>query len=188
MLKLVYLFVGMLFLHSCSGNYEKQRKKAAELYGECDIPSENLKANKIKYKQCKAKERAGGESLFNLEGDLNDLIGGGKNVVYQYSVNPYLWNASLDVTKTYPIKIADSQGGFIETEWINEPNNENQRCLIKIRILSKELITTGVDTKFLCENKDNDIWISDNKEYIEEEKQITLRILEIAGKLENTSS
>ena len=147
-----------------------------------------LKANKIKYRQCKAKERAGGESLFNLEGDLNDLIGGGKNVVYQYSVNPYLWNASLDVTKTYPIKIADSQGGFIETEWINEPNNENQRCLIKIRILSKELITTGVDTKFLCENKDDDIWIPDNQEYIEEEKQITLRILEIAGKLANTSS
>lgn len=188
MLKLVYLLAGMLFLHSCSGNYEKQRKKAAELYGECDIPSENLKANKIKYKQCKAKERAGGESLFNLEGDLSDLIGGGKNVVYQYSVNPYLWNASLEVTKSYPIKIADSQGGFIETEWINEPNNENQRCLIKIRILSKELITTGVDTKFLCENKDDDIWIPDNQEYIEEEKQITLRILEIAGKLANTSS
>ena len=116
------------------------------------------------------------------------LIGGGKNVVYQYSVNPYLWNASLEVTRSYPIKIADNQGGFIETEWINEPNKENQRCLIKIRILSKELITTGVDTKFLCENKDNDIWTSDNQEYIEEEKQITLRILEIAGKLANTSS
>ena len=188
MLRIAFLFTGMLFLYACSGNYEQQQKKAEELYGECDIPSENLKANKIKYRQCKAKERAQGESLFNLEGNLNDLISGGKNVVYEYSVNPYLWNASLEVTKSYPIKIADSQGGFIETEWIIEPNNDTLRCLIKIRVLSKELITTGVDTNFLCENKDKDIWISDNKEYFEEEKQITLKILEIAGKLANTSS
>ena len=188
MIKHICLFTGLLALYSCSGNYEAQQKKAAELYGECDIPAENLKANKLKYRNCKAKERAGGESLFNLDGDLNDLIGGGNNVVYQYSVNPYLWNASLEVTRAYPIKIADNQGGFIETDWISEPDNSTQRCLIKIRILSKELITTGVDTNFLCENKNNDIWVSDNEEYIQEEKQITLRILEIAGNLANTSS
>ena len=55
MLKLVYLFVGMLFLHACSGNYEKQQKKAAELYGECDIPSENLKANKLNINNVRLK-------------------------------------------------------------------------------------------------------------------------------------
>ena len=31
----------------------------------------------------------------------------------------HLWKAALDVTKTYPLKIADSQGGYIQTEWIN---------------------------------------------------------------------
>ena len=91
MFKYIFVIFGAIFLYSCSGNYEQQRSKAAKLYGECDIPSENLKANKIKYKECKAKERADGESLFNLAGDLNDLIDGRNNTVYQYSVNPYLW-------------------------------------------------------------------------------------------------
>ena len=62
------------------------------------------------------------------------------------------------------------------------------RCLIKIQILSRELITTGVSSNFLCENKTNDTWSSDNIDYIEEEKQITLKILEIAGKLEKADS
>ena len=188
MTKYLCLLFGAIFLHACSGNYQEQRSKAAELYGECDIPSDNLKANKIKYKQCKAKERAGGESLFNLAGDLNDLIVGRNTNVYQYSVNPYLWNASLEVTSAYPIKIADNQGGFIETDWITQSGNSSLRCLIKIRVLSTELITTGVDTKFLCENKDKDIWVSDEKEYLQEEKQITLKILEIAGQLADTPS
>ena len=62
------------------------------------------------------------------------------------------------------------------------------RCLIKIQILSKELITTGVSSNFLCENKVNKTWSSDNIDYIEEEKQITLKILEVAGKLEKANS
>ena len=56
------------------------------------------------------------------------LIGKKENVVYQSNVNPYLWNASLEVTKKYPLKIADNQGGFIETDWIYE-NNKNKDVL-----------------------------------------------------------
>ena len=76
-------------------------------------------------------------------------------------------------------------GGFIETDWIMDSNNSSQRCLIKIQISSKDLITTGVDTNFICENKSNNTWFSDEIEYLEEEKQITLKILEIAGRLAN---
>ena len=188
MFKYFFIFLGFIFLHACSGNYQEQRSKSAELYGECDIPSENLKANKIKYKQCKAKERAGGESLFDLAGDLNDLIDGKSSAVYQYSVNPYLWRAAIEVTNTYPLKIADNQGGYIQTEWINSAEDNSIRCLIKVQILSKELITSGVSSNFLCENKVNETWSSDNIDYIEEEKQITLKILEVAGKLEKANS
>ena len=156
-----------------------------ELYG-CKKPGENL--SKEKYKACLAKERAGGESLFDLEGDLNDFIRGKDNVVYQYTVNPYLWRAAIEVTNTYPLKIADNQGGYIQTEWINNTEDNSIRCLIKIQILSKELITTGVSSNFLCENKVNETWSSDNIDYIEEEKQITLKILEVAGKLEKANS
>ena len=99
-----------------------------------------------------------------------------------------MWKAALDVTKTYPLKIADSQGGYIQTEWINNTEDQSVRCLIKIQILSKELITTGVSTNFLCENKLNETWGPDNIDYIEEEKQITLKILEIAGTLEKAET
>ena len=156
-----------------------------ELYG-CKKPGENL--SREKYKACLAKERAGGESLFDLEGNLNDLIRGKDNVVYQYTVNPYLWRAAIEITNTYPLKIADNQGGYIQTEWINNTENNSIRCLIKIQILSKELITTGVSSNFLCENKVNETWSSDNIDYIEEEKQITLKILEVAGALEKANS
>jgi hypothetical protein len=108
--------------------------------------------------------------------------------VFQSNVNPYLWSGSLEVTKKYPLKIADNQGGYIETDWIYSPNFENQRCLIKIQVLSSELITTGVSSSFLCEDKNNNTWISDNKSYPDEEKKIVLKILEIAGGLASSNS
>ena len=187
MIRFFCLFLGLIFLNSCTGTYEKNQERDKKLYGECDNPVDKLKSNKMKYQRCKAKERAGGESIFDLEGDFGGILGGKDKVIYQYSVNPFLWNASLEVTKSYPLKIADNQGGFIETDWITEPTLTSQRCLIKIRVLSRELTTTGVDTSFLCENKINENWISDNTEYLEEEKQITLKILELAGSLANSS-
>ena len=75
--------------------------------------------------------------------------------MYLNSVNPYLWGASLEITSSYPLKIADNQGGYIETDWIYDLENLNQRCLIKIQISSNELISTGVATKFICETKKN---------------------------------
>jgi len=182
--KLAFLIFIPLFLLSCGGNYEKNQAKLDEVYGECDNPTKKLKLNKQAYRACKAKERAGGESLFDLEGDLNDLIGrGNDNIVYMNAVNPYLWNASLDLTSSYPLKIADNQGGYIETNWINSSENLNQRCLIKIQISSSELVSTGVTTKFICEKKENENWILDNKSYLAEEKQLTLKILSTASSL-----
>lgn len=187
MLRLIYIFIISLLLLSCGGKYQENQKKIVELYGECDNPTKRIQLSDLQYKNCKAKERAKGESFFNLDGDLNDLISGrSENVVYLNSVNPYLWSASLELTSSYPLKIADNQGGYIETDWINNQENLNQRCLIKIKILSSELVSTGVSTKFICEIKDNTNWILDNKSYLSEEKQLTLKILETASKLSDS--
>ena len=126
--------------------------------------------------------------MFDLADSFDNLLGKGEgNVIYKSTVNPYLWNASLEVTEKYPLKIADNQGGFIETDWIYENNNLSQRCLIKIHIKSPELITTGVSSNFLCEKKKGDTWSIENYDYVEEENQITLKILEIAGNLAKKS-
>lgn len=188
MIKFLPVFLISLLLISCGGNYQKNQQKLDELYGECDNPTKRIKLSDVQYKACKAKERAKGESLFNLDGDLNDLIGGRKNdIVYMSSVNPYLWRASLDLTSSYALKIADNQGGFIETDWIIDSKNPNQRCLIKIKIVSNELISTGVSTKFICQKKDSDNWIPDGKNYLSEEQQLTLKILETASKLADSN-
>ena len=185
MLKYLLIFISFLFFYSCTGTHEENMAKLDKQFG-CDNPQKNL--SKRKYRQCLAKQRAGGESLFDLTDDFGKLIGGkDSNVVYQNSVNPYLWNAGLEVTKTYPLKIADNQGGFIETEWIYDSKDTGQRCLIKIQITSQELTTTGVISNFLCEIRQEDVWLSDKKDYSREENQITLKILEIAGNLSRAS-
>ena len=172
-------------LYSCSndGNYQENRERLKEIYGECDNPFEPI--SKRKHKECKAKERAKGETLFNLTEDFDRLLGkGDANVVYQNNVNSYLWNAALDVTEIYPLKIADNQGGYIETEWIYEKNQNNKRCLVKVRILSKELVSNGVSTKFVCQDKnESSDWVTSQEDLSEEEKKITLKILSIASSL-----
>ena len=89
---------------------------------------------------------------------------------------------SIDVTSVYDLKIADATGGFIQTEWIYDENATDRRCLIKIQVISAEYISTGVRTNFLCENKNQDIWKSDGKEYFDEQKMLTLKILEASLK------
>ena len=48
---------------------------------------------------------------------------------------------------------------------------------------SQELISTGVSTNFICEEKFNDQWTVSNDDYIEAEKQLTIKILSTAAAL-----
>ena len=180
--------LGLVYLISCTGTYEENQKRLNELHGECNNPSQPL--TRTQKKRCMAKEMAEGESLFGIaEGNFSDIFGRSneKNVIYQSPVNSYLWRASLEITSSYPLKIADSQGGYIETDWIIDKNNQTQRCIIKINIFSAELISTAVASRFICENKSNDLWVSDNNNYSEEEKQLTLKILKLGNDLANTA-
>ena len=107
-----------------------------------------------------------------------------KNVVYAgYSVKLYLWQGSLLILEEYPLQTVDSQGGLISTDWILNKELPNKRCQIKVNVITQEFISTGVRTKFICQNKDNDQWYQSNDVLIEEEKKITLKILEKALEL-----
>ena len=190
MIKSLLSMLVVVFFISCSGKYQENQKRLDELYGKCNNPLKPL--NERQKKICLAEERAGGESLFGLaEGNnLGDVFGGSseQNVIYQSPVNPYLWRASLEITSSYPLKIADSQGGYIETDWIVDKSNQAQRCIIKINILSAELISTAVSSRLICENKSDDLWVSDSIQYVEEEKQLTLKILKLGNDLANSAT
>ena len=184
MLRYIAVIIITSILFSCSGgnNYEKNLKKLDEVYG-CDNPMRSLSTRK--YKECIAAERANNETFFDANEKSLDFIfgGGGKNYTVQYSVNPHLWQAALQLTSSYPLKIADNQGGYIETDWINEKDTPNNRCLIKIRVLSMEIVSNGVSTNFICEEKINDQWSMIKNNFGEEEKQLTLKILNTAAEL-----
>ena len=77
----------------------------------------------------------------------------------------------------------DFDGGFIETNWIMKEENINQRCLIKVHITSRELISNGVSNKIICETKKNDEWLSSKQEFLDAEKNLTLKILSTARDL-----
>ena len=79
--------------------------------------------------------------------------------------------------------ISTIEGGFISTEWITNKDIPDQRCLIKINVTSKELLANGVNVKIICENKSDDNWYQDSLSYIDQEKNLTLKILEIAKQL-----
>ena len=82
---------------------------------------------------------------------VNSGVGSGTGFANN-SVNPYLWQGSIDVTSAYNLKIADATGGYIQTEWIYEKILLT-KDVIKIQIVSAEYISTGVKSNFICESK-----------------------------------
>ena len=87
--------------------------------------------------------------------------------------------------RVYPLQTVDSQGGFISTDWILDKNEPKKRCQIKINVISLEFISTGVKTKIICQEQENNQWYPTNEKLIDEEKKITLKILEKAQELSN---
>ena len=65
---------------------------------------------------------------------------------------------------------------------IFDGKDTNNRCLIKIQIVSLELVSNGVETNIVCQTLSDNEWINDNQDYINEEKQLTLAILTEANK------
>jgi len=194
MLKSLISLVLVLFVTSCSqgimgGNIEKNLEATDKIYGRCDNPYRSM--TNVEKEICRGKVAAAGpDGKIDDPISLNDIFdrfnNPNKNIVYGgLSVNQYLWQGSLFVLENYPLQTVDSQGGFISTDWIISKDDPSRRCQIKINVISQDLISTGVKTKLICQEKDNDQWYPDNTILVEEEKKITLTILEKAQELSN---
>lgn len=184
------------FLVSCGGDsfiggkHQENLKRLDKIHGYCDNPSRTDIAKKgIAYDICKDHERALGP-----DGDMDEKFSLGKsfdglfdrnnssNMVLAQTINRELWNGSLNVLSNYSIKNADSNGGYIETDWIYEKNNTSNRCLIKVQITSLELVSNGVETNIICQELISNEWVNENQDYTNERKQLTLAILTAANK------
>ena len=195
-MKTLITFLAFILLQSCSsgplgGDIQKNLAETDKIYGKCNNP--NRQFTYIQKKICEDQVRAAGPDgvvgdPINLTEIFSGLGGSGKIVYAGANSNQFLWNGALETLKEFPLKTVDSQGGFISTEWIFEEPNPNQRCLIKVNITSQELMSNGVNTKIICQKKETNEWYSTNELFIEEEKNLTLKILEKASQLSNAES
>lgn len=194
MLKILLSLAIGLTITSCSqgfnnGNIEKNLEATDKIYGRCNNP--NRQFTEIEKEICIAKVRAAGpdgkvDEPINLTDIIDKFNNPEKNVVYAgSSTNQFLWNGSLSVLEAYPLKTVDSQGGFIASEWVLDKNEPNKRCQIKVNVTSQDFISTGVKTKIICQEKVNNQWYPSDEILTEQEKKITLKILEIAQELSN---
>ncbi len=188
---LTFFFITSYYKGLLDSDIQKKLKESDKIYGKCNNP--NRQFTYLQKQICESKERAAGPDGevgdgINITDVLDKFKNGNQNIVYGgMNVNSYLWNGSLAVLDQYPLKEVDSEGGFISTDWILEEKNPDQRCLIKVNITSTELISTGIKTKIICQNK-TDEWYLSGENFINEENQITLKILELANELSSIDS
>ena len=177
------------FFASCVGSkHQDNLKKLDEVHGVCDNPGRTF--SKREYEICKMKERGSSDQdpleIEDLSTSLGSLLanslGTGQTIIGSGSfANRYLWQASLEVLSPFPIKIADNGGGYIETDWIIDYNqSENKRCQVKILVRSTELVSNGLKSTLNCQEFDGNNWNADGQKYPNEEKNVTLKILEVA--------
>tara|TARA_B100001093_G_scaffold95992_1_gene88019 strand:+ start:48 stop:656 length:609 start_codon:yes stop_codon:yes gene_type:complete len=185
--KIVLMMLISSILYGCGSKHQENVARLDEVHGVCDNPARIL--TKRQYEICKMKQRgnAGGELDINdLETSLGELLsdqlGLGTTIVGGSSfANRYLWQASLDVLSPFPIKIADNGGGYVETDWIIDYNqSSDKRCQIKVMVRSSELVSNGLKSALNCQDFDGENWNADKQKYPNEEKNITLKILEVA--------
>ena len=188
MRKLFSITFMLLGLYACNSgqSYQANLERLDKIYGKCDNPYRTYR--EVEYKICKDQEKAAGpDGEIGEPLDINELISGfgkkSENIVVSADTNNFLWDASLKVLDGYSLKMIDFDGGFIETNWIMKEENINQRCLIKVHITSRELISNGVSNKIICETKKNDEWLSSKQEFLDAEKNLTLKILSTARDL-----
>ena len=188
---LILLFAVVLFSSCSSTSQEERLTRLDKVYGYCDNPHRGISGKE--YEICVDKERAAGPD--GVVGDSIDVLsffsgaGSSQNATFiNADTNNFLWDGALQVLNPYSFKITDFDGGYIETDWILQSNLPNQRCLIKSHITSADLVSNGVSVKIICEELIEGVWYSSNQNLHEEEKQLTLKILNQASILSNNSN
>jgi hypothetical protein len=177
----------LLLLIGCGSGHQANIKKLDEVYGKCDNPLRESTMSDAEKMICVDKQRAAGpdgevgdpRTFGQIIEDIAGKRGIGTSGGAASNVNYALWQGALKTLETKSIKNADYLGGYIETDWLTSADNI-ERCLIKVRVLSAEFVSTGIKTNIICQDLNGENWVDQQTSYVEEEKQLTLKILENA--------
>lgn len=81
----------------------------------------------------------GGINLYNSENPNAGLLGGKNGGSAKLTINPYLWQASLNALSFMPLASVDSNSGIIVTDWYENPNSPGERYKVTAMVTSLEL-------------------------------------------------
>ena len=133
-LKSILICVSILILQACSSvNTETKRSDINDMI--------YMPGQQIERELAESRTKGGSSVLGNLFGNSNKRA----SLQTQMSVNPYLWQASLEIlSSTMPLSSVDSSSGIIITDWYNLKGKDNERIKISVLVSSQELRADGV--------------------------------------------
>ena len=176
-LKSIFVFISILMLQECSSvNTETKRSDINDII--------YMPGQQIERELAESRAEGGGSVLSNLFGNSNKRA----SLQTQMSVNPYLWQASLEILSSpMPIASVDSNSGIIITEWYNLKSKNNERVKISVLVNSIELRADGIKVSIFKQIKNANTWRSSkvNPNII---KNLERKIIRQAGLLANAGS
>ena len=143
-----------------------------------------MPGQQIERELAESRAKGGKSVLSNLFGNSNKRA----SLQTQMSVNPYLWQASLEIlSSTMPLSSVDSSSGIIITDWYNLKSKNNERVKISVLINSIELRADGVKVSIFKQIKNANTWNSSevNPNIIQ---NLERKIINKAGLLANEAS
>ena len=176
-LKSIFVFISILILQACSSvNTETKRSDINDII--------YMPGQQIERELAESRAKGGKSFLNNLFGNSNKRA----SLQTQMSVNPYLWQASLEIlSSTMPLSSVDSSSGIIITDWYNLKSKNNERVKISVLINSIELRADGVRVSIFKQVKNANTWNTAevNPKII---KSLERKIIKQAGLLANAGN
>ena len=173
-LKFILICFSLIALQACSSI--KTETKRTDINDIIYMPNQKIERE--------LAESEGGSFLNNLFKNSNKK----SSEQIQISVNPYLWQASLEIlSSTMPLSSVDSNSGIIITDWYNLKSKNNERVKISVLINSIELRADGVRVSIFKQVKNANTWNTTevNPKII---KSLERKIIKQAGLLANASN
>ena len=170
--KLCFIIFTVLILQSCSSITTKTEQQ--DLDDVIYMPGEKMLRKQPERKQGRF---------------LNELFSNkaGNKATSQLSINPFLWQASLDVlSSTMPLASVDSNSGIIISDWYNVKNKSNERVKISVLVSTQELRADGIKVSIFKQILKSNTWNNTKVDPVITQK-IERKILKRAGSLANSN-
>ena len=174
-IKTILISISILILQACSS--VKTETKRSDINDIIYLPKQQIERELAKGKS--------GSFLSDIFGNKKERTGSRE---IQISVNPYLWQASLEIlSSTMPLASVDSNSGIIITDWYSLKSKNDERVKISVLINTRELRADGVKVSIFKQIKNANTWNASkvNPKIIQ---NLERKIIKQASLLENASN